>query len=91
MNNNESKVHDVTKSDIDNFNNDRRYVYDAHNKLLRILFGFVPENPSDYLVERKVYAKAMKEVQKEFGLEEGDPRLVLFVLEQLSRSPRFID
>lgn len=42
-------------------------------------------------MERKVYTKAMKEVQIEFQLEEGDPRLVLFVLEQLCRSPRFID
>lgn len=91
MKNNESKIPDVTKEDIENFNKDRKYVYAAHDNLLKKLFGFVPENPSDYFVERKAYAKAMKEVKKEFQLEEGDPRLVLFVLEQLSRSPRFID
>lgn len=87
----ESEIPDIPKEDIKNFNNDRKYVYEAHDNLLKKLFGFVPENPGDYLVERKVYAKAMKEVQKEFRLEEGDPRLVLFILEQLSRSPRFID
>lgn len=88
---NESEISDISKEDIENFNNDRRYIYEAHDHLLKKLFGFVPENPSDYLVERQVYAEAMKEVQKEFQLEEGDPRLVLFILEQLSRSPRFID
>lgn len=91
MENNESKVSNVTNDDIDDFNNDMRYVYAAHDSLLTKLFGFVPENPGEYFVERKVYIKAMREVQKDFQLEEGDPRLVLFVLEQLSRSPRFID
>jgi hypothetical protein len=32
----------------------------------------------------------MLEVQHEFQLEDGDPRLVLFILEQLSRSPKII-
>lgn len=88
---NESKIPDISKEDIENFNNDMRYVYVAHNKLLKKLFGFVPENPSDYLVERKVYAKALKEVQKEFHFEDGEPKSTLFVLEQLIHSPRFID
>lgn len=91
MKNNELKIADVTKEDIDDFNNAVEYVYVAHDNLLKKLFGFVPENPSDYFVERKTYAKAMKEVQEEFHLEEGNPRLVLFILEQLIRSPRFID
>lgn len=91
MKNNESKISDATKEDIDNFNKDRAYVYMVHDNLLKKLFGFVPENPGDYYVKRKTYTTAMKEVQKEFHLEKGDPRLVLFVLEQLSRSPRFID
>lgn len=91
MKNNGSKLSDVTKEDIDNFNNDREYVYMAHDNLLKKLFGFVTKNPSDYYVKRKTYTTAMKEVQKEFHLEEGDPRFVLFVLVQLNRSPRFID
>jgi len=56
-----------------------------------MLFEFVPQRPGDYVVERKVYIKAMFEVEQETQLGEGDPRLVLFVLEQLSRSPKIID
>lgn len=74
MKNNESKISDATKEDIDNFNKNMKYAYAAHDNLLKKLFDFVPENPGDYLVERKVYTKAMKEVQKEFRLEEGHPR-----------------
>ena len=33
----------------------------------------------------------MFEVEKDFQLGEGDPRLVLFVLEQLSRPPKIVD
>ena len=91
MKNTESKISDPSKEDIRKFNEDISYVSAAHDNLLKKLFGFVPENPGDYFIERKAYTKAMKEVQQEFQLEEGDPRLVLFVLEQLSRSPRFID
>lgn len=63
----------------------------AHDELLRRLLGFVPERPGDYIVTRRDYAKAMQSVQKEFGLVEGDPDFILFVLEQLSRSPRFVN
>lgn len=41
MNNNKSKVHDATKADIENLKNDMRYVYEAHDNLLKKLFGFV--------------------------------------------------
>jgi hypothetical protein len=73
------------------FERSRKRVYEAHNALLTKLFGSVPDQPYKHEVTRKVYKQAMEEVKKEFGLEEGDPDLVLFVLEQLSRSPRFSD
>ena len=63
--------------------------YDAHDKLLQKLFGYVPKNPGELTVSREDYTVAMEAVQKETGLIEGDPDLVLFVLEQLSRSPKF--
>lgn len=63
----------------------------AQEELLRRLFGFVPDQPENYVVTREDYTKAMKSVQKDFDLVEGDPDLVLFILEQLSRSPRFVE
>lgn len=48
---NKYKIPNISKEDIENFNNDMRYVYVAHDKLLKKLLGFVPENPSDYLLD----------------------------------------
>jgi hypothetical protein len=59
--------------------------------LLTKLFGSVPEAPGKCEVTRSAYKKAMNEVKEEFSLVEGDPDTVLFMLEQLSRSPRFIE
>lgn len=70
------------------FERSRKRVYDAQDDLLTKLFGSVPENPAEFEVTREEYIKAMDEVKAEHGLQEGDPDLVLFVLEQLSRSPR---
>lgn len=76
-------------SEIAEFEASMQRVVRAHDELLRRLFGFVPEKPGDYVVRREDYARVMESVEQDFGLEEGDPDLVLFVLEQLSRSPRF--
>lgn len=73
------------------FEASRKRVYEAHDTLLKKLFGYVPGDPENYTVTRSAYKEAMHEVQDEYQLVEGDPDMVLFVLEQLSRSPRFID
>lgn len=69
----------------------RKKAFDAHNALLTKIFGSVPEDPSKLITTREVYTKAMKEVEKEFNIAEGgDPsEVMLFMLEQLSRSPKF--
>lgn len=79
----------VPDKDTQEFEASVNRVSRAHNALLTKLFGFVPENPGEYIVSHKEYIKAMEEVQQEFRLVEGDPDFVLFILEQLSRSPRF--
>lgn len=71
------------------FEKSRKRVYAAHDALLVKLFGYVPEVPGELTVDRPAYVKAMHEVQEEYGLVDGDSDMVLFVLEQLSRSPRF--
>jgi hypothetical protein len=73
----------------DSFEASRKRVYDALDKILVKLFGYVPDNPGELKVTRDVYTKAMHEVQEETGLKEGDPDFMLFVMEQLSRSPKF--
>ena len=82
---------DNLEADINNFEKNRQHVYDAEDALLKKLFGFVPDWPSDYSINRNVYIKAMLEVQKDFKLEEGNPILILFILEQLSRLPKILD
>lgn len=66
-----------------------RKVSQAHDELLERLFGFVPDVPGEYTTTRAQYARAMREIQKAYGLTAGNPELALFVLEQLSRSPKF--
>jgi hypothetical protein len=87
----ESDTTEPTKEDINSFEKDMQYVYVPQDSLLKKLFDFVPDRPGDYSMDRKVYIKAMLEVQKEFQLEEGNTKLLLFILEQLSRSPKIID
>lgn len=76
---------------VDPFQESMQRVTKAHDKLLQRLFGFVPDQPEIYVVSREKYAKAMKSVQQDFDLVEGDPDFILFIFEQLSRSPRFTD
>lgn len=78
-------------NDVDPFQESMQRVAKAHDKLLQRLFGFVPDQPETYVVCRRKYAKAMKSVQQDFDLVEGDPDFILFIFEQLSRSPRFTD
>ena len=75
--------------EVDPFIKSMQRVAKAHDELLQRLFGFVPDKPENLVVSRKKYAKAMKIVQRDFDLVEGDPDFLLFIFEQLSRSPRF--
>lgn len=71
------------------FEDAMQIVRKAHDELLKRLFGKVPEDVSSMIVSRERYTETMKEIQKEYGLVEGNPVLMLFVFEQLSRSPQF--
>ena len=75
--------------EIDPFIKSMRRVAKAHDELLLRLFGLMTNEPETYVVSRKKYTEAMKSVQSDFNLIEGDPDFVLFIFEQLSRSPRF--
>ena len=79
------------KGDYDEFEASIQRAARAHDELLSRLFGYVPQTPSELVVSREDYTIAMQSVQNDFGLVEGDRDLVLFILEQLSRSPRFMN
>lgn len=79
----------VQPIDDTKFEDDMSYVAKAHDSLLCYLFGEVPEDISKKVVSRNEYKEALQAIQKDYGLTEGDSRYVLFVLEQLSRSPKF--
>lgn len=91
MDNYETYTAEPTKEDIENLDKDFQCVHATQDSLLKKLFGFVPQRPRDYVVDHKAYIKAMFEVEQDFQLREGDPRLALFVLEQLFRSIKIID
>lgn len=71
------------------FANSIALVSTAHDELLRRLFGEVPADVGSQTVLREKYTEVMKEIQKEYGLGESSPNHMLFVFEQLSRSPKF--
>jgi len=91
LENTETYTTEPTKEGIENLEKDFHYVHDAQDSLLRKLFGFVPQRPGDYTVKHTSYIKTLFEVAQEFQLVEGDPRLALFVLEQIFRSPKITD
>ena len=75
--------------DIAEFEIERQKACTAQDALLIRLFGTVPAVPGDFETTREEYEKAMLSTEVEYGYTAGNPNLVLFVLEQLSRSPRF--
>ena len=79
----------ITSQNAQKFEDAMQAVRKAHDELLRRLFGEVPEDVGSKTVSREKYTEVMKEIQKEYGLLEGNPDLMLFIFEQLSRSPKF--
>jgi hypothetical protein len=59
----------------------------AYIELMTKLFGSVPANPHERSVERDTYDTAMKDVQEQYGLEQGDPDFLEWVLTVVGRSP----
>jgi hypothetical protein len=87
--NEERYIMDKQAQDMKKFEDARAKATMAHDEILERLFGSVPDNPSDFTCTREEYDEAMEAVGEKYGYNAGNPDLVLFVLEQLSRSPRF--
>ena len=59
-----------------------------HDEFLYELFGDkIPEDLSRIVVSREAYTKARDTIEKKYGLRQGHPDYLLWVLQQLSRSP----
>jgi hypothetical protein len=65
----------------------RDRITEAFNDFMQRLFGEVPADPRRLSVDRTRYTETMLEVQKEYGLQQGDPDFLEWVLTLVGRSP----
>lgn len=63
----------------------------AYNEFMEELFGTVPTQPAQEFVDREKYREVMIKVQKRYGLEQGDPDFLEWVLTLVGRSPQLVD
>lgn len=63
----------------------------AYNDFMTRLFGHVPKEPGKLEVPRERYTEIMHEVQKEYGLTQGHPDFLEFMLTMVGRSPKIIE
>ncbi len=59
----------------------------VHDEFLMELFGEVPDNLKDKKVTREQYNEAKAKIEKKHGLMQGHPAYMLWVLQQLGKSP----
>lgn len=64
-------------------------VTEAFNAFMMELFGELPKDINEREIDRDVYTKAMERIQDKFGLVQGHPQHLEFVLTLLGRSPKF--
>lgn len=60
---------------------------EAHNEMMMELFGEVPKEPGTLQVDRDKYKESLHRVQNKYGLRQGDPDFLEWVLTALGRSP----
>lgn len=63
----------------------------AYNDFITRLIGHVPSNPQDWEVPREYYTRTMAAVQQEYGLTQGHPEFLHFMLTMVGRSPKIIE
>lgn len=59
----------------------------AYNEFMTRLFGSVPTVPQDEQVDRDKYTEEMVAVQERYGLHQGDPDFLEWMLTLVGRSP----
>ncbi|MDQ0086736.1 hypothetical protein J2T12_000130 [Paenibacillus anaericanus] len=63
----------------------------AYREFLVLLFGAVPQQPSDLWVSREAYIEAMNTIEDKYGLDIGDSNFLEWRLTLLGRSPMIIN
>lgn len=66
-------------------------INNAYTEFMTELFGFVPDNPNECIVDRKTYKEVLDKVSNKHGFVEGDPNLLAWSLTLVGRSPKLID
>jgi hypothetical protein len=59
----------------------------AYNEFMVRLFGTIPSHPNELFVDKEVYTKEMHTVQERYGLTQGTPDFLEWVLTLVGRSP----
>jgi hypothetical protein len=59
----------------------------AYNEFMMRLFGRVPKVSQDEQVDRDKYTQEMLFIQNKYGLEQGDPDFLEWMLTLVGRSP----
>lgn len=76
-------------SELQDFELSIKRASEAQDALLQKLLGQVPNNPADFEVTKSAYKEAAAIIEREYNFTESEG--VLFLLEQLSRSPRIAE
>lgn len=63
----------------------------AYNAFMMRLFGHVPLTPGIHSTDRETYTKTMQEIQEEYGLKQGEPDFLEWILTMLGRSPQIYE
>jgi hypothetical protein len=63
----------------------------AYNDFMTRLFGEVPKEPREHEVTREQYTQTMQDVQKFYGITQGHPGFLEFMLTMVGRSPKIIE
>lgn len=64
-------------------------VTEAFNDFMMELFGELPKDVSEKTIDRDRYTEAMKAIQEKYGLTQGHPQYLEFMLTLVGRSPQF--
>lgn len=82
-------VIEIVQTVLDNSTGDRISL--AYREFLVLLFGYVPQLPSDLWVSRDSYVQAMNAIEEKYKLEVGDVDFLEWRLTLLGRSPKVKD
>lgn len=64
---------------------------EAYKEFIIRLFGSIDLDAREQIVTRERYRKVLRDIQNEYGLEEGDPDMGEWMMTLVMRSPKFYE